>query len=180
MQGVPKLRAIVLAIAHHYGMALDQPGAHLRLALTDHGQLVLENIGAQRVSVTNYVESGHSRLADPQVVLYTAHPTPIDGQSQVAAAWVPLEITERWGGWRLYAEVDAHGEPVLYDRLGQAALAEYCDQIVAHHLAEHGWLTDAVRQTTSVPDWDDEEIHARDIRLEELYAPIWLPTYHDG
>ena len=62
MKSIPKLQQIVTQIAHKHGVDLDRAGAHLRLALAGHGQLVIENIGASRVSVTNYIEVNRDGL----------------------------------------------------------------------------------------------------------------------
>jgi hypothetical protein len=171
MHTVPKLRHAVRRLAAQHGLDLDEPGATLRLHLPGHGQLALEAIGGHRVSVTHYVESGGEVVVDPQIVVYTRYnaATAQARQGDVHnAAWVPLEVNERLGGWRLYAEVDTQGNLALYNRAGQADLALYCEQVVAANLARHGWLEYAERIGLPPQPWSEEEIHARDIRLDEL------------
>ena len=55
MYAAPTLRAIVTRLANKHALNLDEPGAYLRLDLPWHGQLVIENIGANRISIANYV-----------------------------------------------------------------------------------------------------------------------------
>ena len=138
MKTAPRLQAIVTQIAQKQGLDLDQPGAYVRLELAGNGQLVIENIGANRVSVTNYIEANQDLIADPQVVLYMQYRTEgkqVKQPRPEPPGWVPLEITELFGGWRLYAEVDLHGHLVLYDAEGQAQLAELCERIFAAQFA---------------------------------------------
>ena len=168
MKAVPKLSTIVRQIAHRHGVDLDRPGAYLRLTLAGHGQLVIENIGAGRVSVANYIEVGNDQVADPQIVVYTRVSQVSSGPDMGEAAWVPIEFTELFGGWRLYAEVDNQGDLMLYDPTGQVALADYCERTIARNLQRHGWLEHGVRGHLPAYVWTDDEIRARDIRFDEL------------
>jgi len=168
MKSTPKLQQIVTQIAAKHGVDLDRAGAHLRLELAGHGQLVIENIGASRVSVTNYIEVNRDWIADPQVVLYTASITSAEVSAPPASVWLPMETTELFGGWRLYAELDTQGELALYDPGGQAELARFCETVLARNLRDHGWLARAERVPAPFRSWSDEEIHASDIRLDDV------------
>lgn len=168
MKTSPQLQSIVTQIAQRYGMELDRPGAYLRLTLPGNGQLVIENIGAYRVSVTNYIEVNRDLVADPQVVLYTHYRMAGQGPMQPANGWTPLEINELFGGWRLYAEVDWYNQLILYDAMGQRQLADLCEQIFAPNLRRFGWLHGAQRASAAPKPWSTDEIHARDIRFDEI------------
>jgi hypothetical protein len=170
MKTAPKLQEIVTQIARKHGVDLTKVGAYLRLELTEHGHLVIENIGAGRVSVTNYIEVNRNWMADPQVVLYTMlRPAP-EASGQTPSIWIPLECTDFFEGWRLYAELDAQDGLALYDPTGQAELARFSDKVLAPNLQRDGWLEQAVRAPVPLRVWSDEEIRARDIRIDELLA----------
>ena len=168
MQTSPRLQMIVSQIAQKHGVDLDRAGAYLRLELPGNGQLVIENIGANRVSMTNYIEVNRDLIADPQVVLYTQYNVSGRSSDPPEMRWAPLEINELFGGWRLYAEVDLSGRPILYDAVGQAQLAELCDRIVARSLSRFGWLHLAQRATVAPKPWRVDEIYERDIRVDEM------------
>jgi hypothetical protein len=168
MKTAPKLQEIVTQIAHQYGVDLMKAGAYLRLELAGHGQLVIENIGGGRVSVTNYIDVNRNWMADPQIVLYVL-PKPAEGTSgQGKSGWIPLECTDFFDGWRLYAELDARGGLALYDPTGQAQLARFSDEVMAGNLRGHGWLERGQRSTAPFRVWSREEILARDIQLDEM------------
>lgn len=168
MKTVTALRRVIEEIAQKYGIDLDKPGAYLRLELPGNGQLVIENIGAQRVSVTNYIEVGTDLVADPQIVLHTRYAVTCKTDDEPGFGWAPVEINELFGGWRLYAEMDPDGRLVLHDAVGQAQLAELCDRIVARNLQRFGWLHLARRADDAPKPWSSEEIYARDIRVDEM------------
>ena len=107
---------------------------------------------------------GSSLVADPAVVLYTDYRT----RGQTEPLWLPIEITELFNGWRLYAELDLQGNLIVHDLVGQAELAAYCEGVLARNLAAHGWLESAVRSNVARRPWTDEEILARDIRMDEM------------
>jgi hypothetical protein len=57
---------------------------------------------------------------------------------------------------------------MLYDPCGQAALAGYCERIVARNLQRDGWLERGLRCNLPAQVWSEWEIHARDIRLGDM------------
>lgn len=174
MKTAPKLQEVVTQIAAKHDVDLARPGAYLRLELAGHGQLVIENIGGGRVSVTNYIEVSRTLVADPQVVFYLVlypmrrpeHGAP----GQTFLAWIPLEITDLFDGWRLYAELDVQDGLTLYDPTGQAELARFSDDVLARHLRSHGWLEQGQRSTAPFRTWSEDEILARDIRIDEMFG----------
>ena len=155
MKTAPRFQAIVTKIAAKYSVNLDSPDAYLRLELVGNGYLVLENVGTYRIRVTNYIEVGHNFVADPQVVVYVQRSIDTKQSGPETATWIlPMEVTELFGGWRIYAELDADGNIVLYDSENQAQLAEVCDRIYARNLDRFGWLYLARRATTAPKSWE--------------------------
>ena len=168
MKSAPELQRVVTQLALAHGVPLDRPGAYLRLEQAGHGQLVIEHIGGDRISVTNYIEIGGDLMADPQVVLYTAYRPATASSKPVEPSWVPIESTDFFHGWRLFAELDFQGELLLHDAASQVELAEFCDTVVAKNLISHGWLENTQRRNTLLRPWSEEEIRARDIRIDEI------------
>lgn len=164
MQTVPKLRHIIMQLAARHRLNLRRPGAYLRLQMLAHGHLVVENIGAERISVTNYIQVGHEFQVDPEVVLYMVHRPAGAPEPE----WVPLEITQLFGGWRLYAELDLQGGLVVHDLVGQAELADLCERVLATSLIYDNWLEHAEQVNFARPVWTPEEIYARDIRSDDV------------
>ena len=102
-------------------------------------------------------------MTDPEVVLYTDY-RPGAGQP---AVWVAMEITQVFGAWELYAELDLQGNLLVHDLAGQMELAAFCEQVLARNLAHDGWLESAVCVNEARPPWSSEEILARDIRFDD-------------
>ena len=139
MKAVPRFQKAVNKIALRHEVDLAQPCAYLRLYLDGHGQLVLQSAGCRRLSVTNYVPVADSFVADPQVILFMVE-NDQQGLPEPEAEWIPLEMNELFGGWRLAAEIDAVSHlPRPVDVCLQAELACYCEKILAVHLDSHGW-----------------------------------------
>jgi len=170
MYAAPTLRAIVTRLANKHALNLDEPGAYLRLSLPWHGQLVIENIGANRISIANYVRVHADWLADPEIVVFVEHRPSAEDPEQIKQTWYPIEATEVFGGWRLCAELDERGALVLYDPAGQTELADFAENVVARSLIDHDWLDQAVRSTTPVPPWTPDDIRRRDIRIDDVQS----------
>jgi len=162
MKTAPALQEIVTQLAEKHGVDLNRPGAYLRLELPGHGQLVIQNIGAERISVTNYLRLTRDWVTDPQIVVFVDYMPDEDTPRGVGRVWIPIESTELFGGWCLYAELDSRGDLVVYDADGQLELANYADNVVAYNLVVHGWLERAERSNTPVHTWTDEEMLARE------------------
>ena len=156
-EAAPKLQKIVSQIAAKHGLDLEKPGAYLRLQMAGHGQLVIQNIGGRHVSITHYIEVVHDLVADPQVVVFTAYRGAKTPEESNPPLWVPLESTELFNGWRLYAEPDADGRLLLYEPVAQVELARYCDDVIARNLRNDGWLQRASRRNVALRTGTDGE-----------------------
>jgi hypothetical protein len=136
MKASPKMQALMAQLAKQHGVDFSQVGAHLRLALPGYDRLVIEAIGGQRVSVAHYFELNGDLVADPDVVFFTG-----DGR------WLPIEITQALGGYRLYAELANDGQQLeCLDPRGQADLAAFAE-FWAQNLRDQGWLAHGQRWT---------------------------------
>jgi hypothetical protein len=168
MQATPKFQKAVMALAAKHDVDLDRPGAYLRLEKEECGQLVIENIGGERISVTNYVQVRNDWVADPEIVVYIGRnrstPTSEEGEPH----WVPIEVNQFFGGWQLCAELDQRGDLVVYDLAAQFEMAQLAEGTVANMLIAQDWLNAGTRAIDAVRARTPEEIHARDIRLNEM------------
>jgi len=176
MKATPNFQQIVSAVAAKHGIDITKNGAYLRLHQPEHGQLVIEHIGANRISVANYVQVNHAWSADPEIVVYVDdHP----GQPAGSGDWIPIESTDFFRGWHLHAEPDTLERLVVYDTYGQRALADWVEKTVAASLRNHGWLARGVRATTPIPVWTADQLHARDIRTESFLAAESQAVYRN-
>lgn len=151
MKPTPKLQAFVLQLAATHGVNLDQTGAYLRLDKTEE-RLVLENIGAYRISLACQLYLYQDWVSDPELVLWMDE----------YGAWTPIEVTQVQGGWRCYAEVDPNGDlEVIFDPNGQAALADFAEEEVMPNLLQQSWFAQEVTAITQRPAYTQEELLAR-------------------
>lgn len=161
MKPTPKLQVFILQLAATHGVNLEQTGAYLRLDKSEE-RLVIENIGAYRISVACQVYLYQDWVSDPAFVLW------IDEYG----AWTPIEVTQVQGGWRCYAEVDPNGDlEVIFDPPGQAGLADFAEAEVVPNLLSQGWLDQTVSVTTERPAYTQEELLARGYVVESPWFP---------
>lgn len=169
MNTTPALQDVVTQLAKKHTINLEKAGAYLRLELPGHGQLVIENIGANRISIASYVKVRFDWIPDPEIVVYIDY-RPLETElGQIQQVWIPIEVTDLFGGWRLYAELDSGGQLILHDLVGQRELAHLAESVVAKNLVIHGWLDSSIQSNTPDHDRTMDEILARDIRLDEEF-----------
>lgn len=137
MRTCAKMKAYIEALATEFEFDLSSPG-RLALFLEKHDYLVVEVFDDQ-VRVTNFLEVAQCWLADPMVMFYTAY------QHKDCAVWIPIEVADMYGGWRLYAEPDPRGEYLmLYDPAGQDRLAQLCEEVLVENLVNFGWRENGI------------------------------------
>ncbi|MCC6168710.1 MAG: hypothetical protein IT329_15925 [Caldilineaceae bacterium] len=135
MKTSPKLQEVVTALAVKHGLDLASPGAWLRLNMEGYDRLVIEVIHPNLVSVAHvYAPRPDVRLADPGIIFFAGY-----------ALWVPVEISQRVGGYRIYAFLSQElDEIVSVLPLEQADLAEFAE-VWAENIVAQGWLEEATR-----------------------------------
>lgn len=168
MRAAPNFRNAVMSLADKHGVDLDLPGAYLRLEQETYGNLVIENIGGSRISVTNYIQVGDDWVADPEIVVYTERTPGGSEHPKGESVWYPTEVNQFFSGWQLCAEPDLCGGLVVYDVDQQAEIAILADTTVATMLVRQAWLLSGTLATDAIRARTLDEIHARDIRLEEV------------
>ena len=109
MQATHKLQRTVMALAVKHDIDLDRPGAYLRLEKEECGQLVIENIGGERISVTHYIQVSNAWVADPEIVFYTGPLRADPATEETKSLWFPIVVNQLVGGWQLCGEWDQRG-----------------------------------------------------------------------
>ncbi len=164
MHTTPKLQEHLLAIAKKHNLDVHQVGSYLRLDLdgAEH-YLVIENLGACRLSVARYVV-GSKGVADPELILYLDCRSEQGAISQSCPPWIPIERVQRLGGWAIFAQTDENGNLVnQFDPQGQCDLAEFAETVFLSALTSQGWLANGRRSRLPKPYLTEDEQWARGI-----------------
>lgn len=135
MQPSRAMQVVMTAIAAKHDLDLRHPGSCLRLEQAGYQPLVIEVLHPNLVHVAHVDESyGGLTLPDPGVAFFTGY-----------ALWIPIEINQRVGGYRIYALLSPGLDDVVALLPGrQADLAEFTE-LWARNLRTQGWLNaDAV------------------------------------
>ena len=107
MKAAPKLKQLVEELAHKHGFDLEQTGAYLCFEL-DRARLILENIGASRISIAYQQRLFDEWVADPEIVVWLDCESSWDAHP--SDEWSPLEINQMQGGWQSFADLDPNGD----------------------------------------------------------------------
>ena len=141
MKTTAKMQETVTALAQRHGLDLREKGAYLRLDMPHFDRLVIEVLHPTLVSVAHVYEPRPGvHLADPGIVFFTGD-----------EAWVPIEVTQRIGGYRIYAVLSEELDSivsVLSEK--QADLASFAE-MWADNIRQQGWLDEGVVYDESVP-----------------------------
>lgn len=134
MKTTAKMQNTITALAAKHGMNLTCKGTVLRLDMPHFDRLVVEVLHANLVNVAHVFEP-HSgiRMADPGVVFFTGH-----------GPWVPIEVNQRIGGYRIYATLSEELDDIVaFLPHEQADLANFVE-MWAQAIRDQGWLEDGV------------------------------------
>ena len=129
-----KMQEVIAELAKQHGIDLRQRGAYLRLEMQHYDPLVIEVLHEHLVNVAHVYEPYPRKyIADPGIAFFTGYDL-----------WLPIEITMRVGGYRIYAVLS----PELDDIVSilparQADLAEFAE-IWADNLRDQRWLEEGV------------------------------------
>lgn len=136
-----KMQEIVTAIATKYGLELNRKGAYLRLSMPHYDPFVIEVLHENLVNVAHvYEPRPEERTADPGIAFFTGYDL-----------WVPIEVTQRIGGYRIYAVLsEGLDEIVSILPHEQADLANFAE-MWAQNIVDHGWLEEGVLYVESYP-----------------------------
>lgn len=141
MKTTVKMQEMVTTLAAKHGLDLREKGAYLRLDMPHYDRLVIEVLHPNLVSVAHIYEPRPGvNLADPGIVFFTG-----------LAEWVPVEIGQRIGGYRIYAVLSEELDDILSVLpQEQADLASFAE-MWADNIRDQGWLDEGVPFDESVP-----------------------------
>ena len=170
MKTAPKLKQLIEKIAQKHAFDLHQTGAFLRLDLRED-RLIIENIGASRISIAYQLFLLGKWTSDPEIVVWTNyHPTWLSEQAE-ANQWVPIELYELKDGRKACAEIDPEGNLVaFYRHEWQAWLAEYTETVVVPNFVSQRWLEEGVKSDAPPPSYTLEQMRERGYLIEDAYS----------
>ena len=170
MKTVPKLKQLIEQIAQKHEMDLYRFGAYINLELNDD-RLIIENVGASRVSIAYLFWFCDEWRADPEIVVWTNyHPTWLS-EEEAPNQWVPIELYQIKDGWNACADIDTNGNMVgFYRREWQAWFAEFTENIVVSNLISQGWLEQGIKTDQPPPTYTLEQMRERGYLVEETYS----------
>lgn len=134
MQPSRAMQAVVTEIATNHGLDLRNPGSCLRLKQAGYQPLVIEVLHPNLVHVAHTYEPVPGKTQpDPGVAFFTGY-----------ALWVPIEVNQPIGGYRIYASLSAGLDDIVAILPGrQADLAQFTE-LWARNIRAQGWLDEGV------------------------------------
>jgi len=171
MKTAPKLKQLIGQIAQKHAFSLYQFGAYLNLELNGD-RLIIENVGAGRISIAYLFWHLEEWRADPEIVVWTNyHPTWISEQEE-ANQWVPIELYQVKDGWKSCADIDPIGALVgFHRREWQAWFVDFSETVVVPNLISQGWLAQGVRSDEPPPSYTLEQMRERGYLMAEEPYP---------
>ena len=131
-----KMQEVIIELAAQHGIDLRQRGAYLRLEMPHYDPLVIEVLNANLVNVAHVYEPYPGKhIADPGIAFFTGYDL-----------WLPIEVTMRVGGYRIYAVLSPEMDDIVSILPArQADLAEFAE-IWADNLRDQQWLAEGVAE----------------------------------
>ena len=166
MKTVPALQQFIEEIASVHAFDLSPTAAYLCLEV-DGYRLVLENIGASRISIACQLLVFDEWTADPEIVIWTGYYPTRNVSEREGNQWVPIALNQIHDGWHACAEIDGNGMLTdFYQRRWQATLAGYIEQTVVPNLLRQGWLEKGVQSDEPPPTYTLEQLRERGYLVE--------------
>lgn len=141
MKPSPNMQEVITAIAAKHDVDLNRKGAYLRLTMPHYDPLVIEVLHENLVNVAHLYEPRPDlRQADPAIAFFTGYDL-----------WVAVEVSQRIGGYRVYAALSDDISDITAVLLPQQAdLASFAEMWAANIVGQ-GWLQDGVRDEDDCP-----------------------------
>jgi len=169
MKTAPKLKRFIEQIAHKHQFDLHQTEAYLRLNLNED-RLIIENIGASRISIAYQLFLLDAWIAEPEIVVWTAY-APVREAAR-ERQWVPIELNLIKDGWKACAKIDQNGNLVaFYHHEWHAWLADFVETAVVPNLIRQGWLEQGIKSDEPPPTYTLEQKRERGYLMAEDVYP---------
>ena len=172
MKTAPKLKQMIEQLAEKHVFDLYQVQAYLRLDLNED-KLIIENIGASRISIAYHFLLYGKWAVDPEIVIWTTDKLPsLSEEKEGDVQWVPIELYDFQYGWRACANIDHSGAlTAFYRRDWQTWLADYVETVVVANLISQRWLEQGIKSDDPPPSYTPEEMRERGYLLPPTDIP---------
>ena len=139
MKAAPTMARIITQLAEKHDLHLAQPRAYLRLTMAYYEPLAVEVLAPTLIHVAHiYTLPNGTTQADPGIVFFTGY-----------GPWLPVEIRQYIGGYRIYAALNPTLDDIESVWLAQqASLADFAEMWAANIVGQ-GWLADGVHAQQS-------------------------------
>ncbi|MCB0094157.1 MAG: hypothetical protein KDE46_00500 [Caldilineaceae bacterium] len=170
MKTAPRLKQLIEQIAAKHALDLYQTGAYLNLELSGD-RLVIENIGACRISISYLLMLFGEWTPDPEMVVWTNYQPTWLSEEEEPNQWVPIELYQVQDGWKACADINVNGALVgLHRREWQAWLSEFVETVVVPNLVSQEWLEKGLETDEPPPNYTLEQMRERGyLPAEEIY-----------
>ena len=159
MDAVPKLKQLIEEVAQKHDFDLYQTGAYLRLDL-ERNRLIIENIGARRISIAYQLFHFYDLITDPEVVVWIQQP--LSEEEEPREKWIPTELYRVQGGWKACADFTPEGTMnAFYRPEWQIWLALFVETEIVSNLTNQRWLEEAVKSDEPPPSYTPEQMRER-------------------
>ena len=177
MNTVPKFKQLIEEVAQKHDFDLYQFGAYLRLEL-DGDRLIIENIGARRISIAYQLFRFDEWVSDPEIVVWIMND--LSEKEESTWQWVPTELYQVKDGWRACANFDPDGTMIAFFRHEwQAWLADFVETVVVPNLIRQGWLKEGIKSEEPPPTYTVEEMRERGYLIVSDLYPADLEVADD-
>ena len=131
-----KMQEMITELAAQHGIDLRLPGSYLRLEMPHYDPLVIEVLHEHLVNVAHVYEPYPGKnIADPGIAFFMGYDL-----------WIPIEVTMRVGGYRIYAVLSPEMDSIVSILpTRQADLAEFAE-IWADNIRDQHWLEEGVSE----------------------------------
>ncbi len=140
MKTSTSMQTIVTKLAEKHGLDLSEPGGHIRLEMKGFDRLVINVTAENVVYIAHHFDQFGDVVPDPAIIFFTRYPE-----------WVPFEVIQVIGGYRMYGRLTPDGDHLdIFHPCHQADLAEFAD-IWARNIEMQGWLEDGQLRKPTPP-----------------------------
>jgi hypothetical protein len=139
MKASPTMARIITQLAEKHDLRLIQPRATLQLTMQYYEPLAVEVLAPTLIHVAHiYTLPNGTTQADPGILFFTGY-----------GPWLPVEIRQYIGGYRIYAALNPTLDDIESVWLAQQASLAAFSEMWAANIVGQGWLADGIRADSS-------------------------------
>lgn len=153
------MQKIITELAAKHGLDLTARESALKLHREVYMPLVIEKIGSNLVSVAHYYTQNGDAIADPDMEFFTGY-----------NEWVPIAITQAYGGYQRAAEFNSDCTKIVrYAPKLVRSLAAFANQW-AQNIRAQGWLDAEVVYVQNPNPTPKPTLRTADLTTRQEYA----------